>query len=61
MSAEAKLDVSPRRGVNEGAREGRLGRKRGQNVERHAKRKFSLNRGNGAKPADTNGFTDFLT
>ena len=30
LSAEAKLDVCPRRGVNEGAREGRLGRKSGQ-------------------------------
>lgn len=30
-------------------------------VDLHAKRKFSLSRGNGAKPADTNGFADFLT
>lgn len=30
-------------------------------VERHAKRKFSLSRGNAVKPSDTNSFTDFLT
>jgi hypothetical protein len=30
-------------------------------VERHAKRKFSLSRGNALIPTDTNGFTDFLT
>lgn len=36
LSAKAKLDVCPRRGVNEGVREGRLGRKSCQDSRANA-------------------------